>query len=44
MKKFSLVLAIATVLLLTSCSGGWSCQKRYVHAKQVKTIGQKKNA
>ncbi|MEL1246586.1 hypothetical protein B0I03_102191 [Flavobacterium aquaticum] len=44
MKKISLVLALSTVVLLTSCSSGWSCQKRYCNAKQTKTIEQKKNA
>ena len=43
MKKAITVLAIST-LTLTSCSSGWSCQKRYVNAKQTKTIEQKKNA
>jgi len=44
MKKISLILAVATLVLLTSCSSGWSCQKRYCNAKQAKTIEQKKNA
>ncbi|WP_262709736.1 hypothetical protein [Flavobacterium cheniae] len=44
MKKISLVLALSSVVLLTSCSSGWSCQKRYCNAKQTKTIEQKKNA
>ncbi|MFN7044034.1 MAG: hypothetical protein ACK4M1_02460 [Flavobacterium sp.] len=44
MKKNSLVLAISIVLLLTSCSSGWSCKARYCNAKQTKTIEQKKNA
>ena len=45
MKKISLVLALSTVVLLTSCSSGWSCKARYCNdAKQTKTIEQKKNA
>ncbi|EAZ95488.1 hypothetical protein FBBAL38_07300 [Flavobacteria bacterium BAL38] len=46
MKKIILVSAVAITFLLTSCSSGWSCQKRYCNAKQVKTktIEQKKNA
>ena len=44
MKKTSLVSAVAITLLLTSCSSGWSCQKRYCNTKQTKTIEQKKNA
>jgi len=44
MKKISLVLALSTVVLLTSCSSGWSCRLSYVNAKQTKTIEQKKNA
>lgn len=44
MKKISLVLALSTVVLLTSCSSGWSCRSSYVNAKQTKTIEQKKNA
>jgi hypothetical protein len=44
MKKISLVLATTTLLLLTSCSSGWSCKARYCNAKQAKAIEQKKNA
>ena len=44
MKKISLVLALSTLVLLTSCSSGWSCRSSYVNAKQTKTIEQKKNA
>ena len=44
MKKISLILAAATLVLLTSCSSGWSCKARYCNAKQTKTIEQKKNA
>ena len=44
MKKFSLILAAATLVLLTSCSSGWICKARYCNAKQAKTIEQKKNA
>jgi hypothetical protein len=44
MKKISLVLALSTIVSLTSCSSGWSCKSSYVNAKQTKTIEQKKNA
>jgi hypothetical protein len=44
MKKISLILAAATLVLLTSCSSGWSCKSSYCNAKQTKTIEQKKNA
>ncbi|WP_255674281.1 hypothetical protein [Flavobacterium cyclinae] len=44
MKKISLVVAVSTLVLLTSCSSGWSCQKRYCNTKQSKTLEQKKNA
>jgi nickel-dependent lactate racemase len=41
MKKISLALALSTVVLLTSCSSGWSCQKRYCNAKQIKSSKRK---
>ena len=44
MKKISLVLALSTIVLLTSCSSGWSCRSSYVNAKQTKKVEQKKNA
>jgi protein involved in sex pheromone biosynthesis len=44
MKKITLTFAIAIVLLLTSCSSGWSCKSSYCNAKQAKKIEQKKNA
>ncbi|WP_333810341.1 hypothetical protein [Flavobacterium sp.] len=44
MKKISLVLALSTIALLTSCSSGWSCKARYCHTKPIKTIEEKKNA
>ena len=44
MKKIPLVLALSTLVLLTSCSSGWSCQKRYCNTKQSKSIEQKRNA
>ncbi|SHO72048.1 hypothetical protein SAMN05443547_0373 [Flavobacterium cucumis] len=44
MKKITLVLGIATIVVLTSCSSSWSCQKRYCNAKQTETIEQNKNA
>lgn len=44
MKKITLISVVATVLLLTSCSSGWSCKSSYCNAKQVKKIEQKKNA
>lgn len=45
MKKLSLVLAITTILVLTSCSSGWSCKSRYCKStKKTKIIEQKKNA
>lgn len=38
-----IILVVALISLLTSCSRGWSCKARYVQAKKV-TTKEVKNA
>lgn len=38
-----IILAVALLSLLSSCSSGWSCKARYVQAKKV-TTKEVKNA
>lgn len=36
MKKITYYAAIATTVLLTSCSSGWNCKARYVKSDTAK--------